>query len=97
MGEVPTGLVTVSVEVSEAARVTTAWVSPLTKLAMVAVKAGSAAPKARVALLAVTVRTAGVMVICAVADWPAESAVSLGVKVAMTGTAGPTWRTPAGL
>ena len=68
----PTGLVTVSVEVSEAAPVTAvAWVSPLTKPVRVAVKAGSAAPKARVALLAVTERTAGVMVIWAVADCPA--------------------------
>src|ERR1700733_7235498 len=72
MGEVPTGEVTVSVKVNEAAPVTAvAWVSPLTKPARVAVKAGSAAPKARVALLGVTERTAGGVVIWAVADWPA--------------------------
>ena len=61
-----------SVEVSEAEPVrAVAWVSPLTKPARVAVKAGSAAPKARVALLAVTVRVAGVTVIWAVAVCPA--------------------------
>ena len=47
--------------------VTTEAVSPLTKPVMVSVKLGSGWPKAREALLAVTVRTAGVTVMLAVA------------------------------